>query len=160
MTVYPAITLWQPWASLVQAGRKPYEFRRWAAPRALWNRRVAVHAGARKPKREEIAALILQLRQDGGFGTALDVQPALDLLERWHTAPGALPLSSVLCLATLREPRRPAALFGGAVADSDRLDQHVWAWPLTDIEPLTPIVPARGAQGWWTWQHSKENAHG
>ena len=26
-----------------------------------------------------------------------------------------------------------------------------WAWLLTDIKPLAPPVPARGAQGFWEW---------
>lgn len=153
MTAYPAITVYQPWASLIAAGCKPFEFRRWAAPHALVGRRVAIHAGARPVKKAEVADLLLRLRQDGGRGTGLRVDPSIALLERVHTSPGALPLSSVLCLATLGLPRKASALFRGEVADSDRIDQHVWGWPLSDIEVLEPFVPARGAQGWWTWTH-------
>lgn len=42
---YPTITLWQPWATLVAAGAKPFEFRAWPAPQRLWGRRVAGHTG-------------------------------------------------------------------------------------------------------------------
>jgi hypothetical protein len=35
------------------------------------------------------------------------------------------------------------AIFRDQVADSDRIDQHVWAWPLSDM--------MRGYQGLWNW---------
>jgi hypothetical protein len=35
-----ALTIWQPWASLIMAGCKPYEFRRWAAPQRLVGQRL------------------------------------------------------------------------------------------------------------------------
>lgn len=148
---YPAITIWQPWASLIVAGAKPFEFRKWAAPARLVGKRVAIHAGARKVKKEEVKELLFALEHNGGKGTGLRVKPAMELLDRALTSPGALPLSSVLCTAILGEPRKASSIFAGDVADSDRIDQHVWAWPLTDIQPLEPFLPATGAQGWWTW---------
>lgn len=36
----PAITIWQPWATLIAEGAKPFEFRSWpAAPRLIGKRR-------------------------------------------------------------------------------------------------------------------------
>ena len=43
-----ALTLWQPWASLVIAGAKPYEFRSWSPPRWLIGQRIVIHAAARR----------------------------------------------------------------------------------------------------------------
>jgi len=48
-----AITLWQPWASLVAAKVKTIETRAWPAPSALIGQRIAIHAATRKPKRGE-----------------------------------------------------------------------------------------------------------
>ena len=45
--------------------------------------------------------------------------------------------------------RIPAA----AAAHSMRINHHMWAWPLTDIDRLDVTVPARGAQGFWSWVH-------
>jgi hypothetical protein len=42
-----AITLWQPWASLVAIGVKTIETRAWPAPRSLIGQRIAIHAAAR-----------------------------------------------------------------------------------------------------------------
>jgi len=150
----PALTIWQPWASLIAANAKPYEWRGWEAPRRFIGRRIAIHAGARKVKREEIADLILYLQHNGAAGTSLIVAKALPLLERWHTSPGSLPLSSVLCTAVLGVPitaGQYAARHGMTAADSDRIDHTKWGWPLTEIEVLEPFVPATGAQGFWNW---------
>ncbi len=157
-THYWAITLWQPWASLIAAGAKPLEFRHWPAPRRLWGQRIAIHAGARPVRRVEIQELIHKLRGPRWRETGLLRDEALALLEPVIVAPGSLPRSSVLCLATLCEPIRNEALSARLgvelVNDSDR-DAHTnWGWPLADIEPLRPFVPATGAQGFWTWRSS------
>lgn len=52
-----ALTVWQPWASLIIAGYKQYEFRKWSfAGRFpdLVGQRIVIHAGARMPKRSEV----------------------------------------------------------------------------------------------------------
>lgn len=150
----PALTIWQPWATLVAAGFKPYEFRGWPAPRALRGKRIAIHAGARPVRAAEVQDLILRLRGPDPWTTCLKPE-ALPALERWLTSPGMLPRSCVLCTAVLGEPRRGSAVaeeFGGPVNDSERELHSNWAWPLTDIQPLEPPVEARGAQGFWPWR--------
>ena len=154
MISYPALTLWQPWASLIIAGAKPYEFRSWPAPRFVRGRRIALHAGARKVVLAELRVLRLQLR-DPENATGLDAEIARPLLERWSQDPLCLPLASVLGTAVLGEPTLASRIpeyAGRFTNDSDR-DQHAnYAWPLTDVEPLTPPEPAKGAQGFWTWR--------
>lgn len=53
MISLPALTIWQPWASLIVADAKPWEFRGWAAPKAYRGKRIAIHAGARPPRAGE-----------------------------------------------------------------------------------------------------------
>jgi len=149
-----ALTIWQPWASLIAAGAKPYEFRGWRSPNSLVGQRIAIHAGARPVKRGEVADLIVRLKSGESWTTALRPEIAIPLLEKAHAQPGSLPLSSILATAILGEARKGfdvAEEFGGAVNDSDR-DQHAnFAWPLTAIEVLEPFQPAKGAQGFWEW---------
>lgn len=148
----PALTIWQPWATLIIAGLKPYEFRRYPAPRFVRDHRIAIHAGARPVKKAEVADLLKRLRTQGEeWTTALVVGPAIELLDRVHLSPGILPLASVLGTAIIGEPIRAERIpdLGVPVADSDRIDQHMWGWPLRDIERLEPPIPARGAQGFW-----------
>lgn len=155
----PAITIWQPWATLICEGLKPFEFRAWPAPRNVRGKRIAIHAGARPAKRTEINDLVYRLgREDWRFTGLVDPARALDLLERAFNAPRALPLSSVVCTAILGEPIRNADLAAKMgipwANDSDRDEHSNWGWPLTSIERLEPFVPARGAQGFWTWERA------
>jgi hypothetical protein len=151
---YPAITLWQPWASLIAGGAKPYEFRSWPAPQRLVGRRVAVHAGVRRMPICEVRELRCRCER-GDRSTGLRNELALQMLDLMMQEPECVPYGSVLCLATLGRPIRDADLAAKlglpSVNDSDRDEHSNWGWPLTDIEILRPFVPARGAQGWWRW---------
>jgi len=154
MLTLKALTVWQPWASLIVAGVKPYEFRGWPAPRSVRGKEIAIHAGAMPVRRSEIADLIVRLRSTDAWTTGLKPE-ALPLLERWHASPGLLPLSSVLGTAILGDPKRAYDIveeLGGHVNDSDRDDHSNWAWPLTEVRPVEPIAPAKGAQGFWDWR--------
>jgi len=141
-----ALTIWQPWASLIAAGAKPYEFRKWdyrkRAP-ALVDQRIVIHAGARPVRRGEILDIYERLRIGE---TELDEARTAQLLEKSNDGRSLL-LAHGLGTAILRKPRKATELFG----DSDRVDHEMWAWPLTDWQPFEPPVPMRGFQGFWTW---------
>ena len=150
-----AITIWQPWASLIVAGAKPYEFRGWEPPRSIQGQRIAIHAGARAVKPAEVADLLARLQTTQAWTTALRAAVALPLLERWRHEPGLLPLSSIIGSAVLGKPKRAfdiAGEFGGTLNDSDRYEHCNWAWPLTEVAALEPIAPAKGHQGFWDWE--------
>src|SRR5215212_4411090 len=122
----PGLTIWQPWATLVMAGCKPYEFRTWPAPCHLWGQRIAVHAAARPVRKAEVAEWLLRLRGPDAWSTALIREPAIEILETVHASPGMLPLGAVLGTARLGEPRRSSEIveeFGGPPSNAAR-DQH------------------------------------
>ena len=48
-----AISLHQPWASLIAEGHKDVETRSWAPPGRLVGQRIAIHAAKRTPKQSE-----------------------------------------------------------------------------------------------------------
>lgn len=146
-----ALTVWQPWTSLIAELAKPIEWRGWPFPERMIGMRVAIHAGARPVKRTEIKELLLELHYYGQAGTSLIPEIAIPLLERWHTSPGALPLSTVLCTAILGQPIRATDYAKSRGIDSTRIDHAKYGWPLTDIEPVIPMAPARGTQGFWRW---------
>lgn len=151
-----ALTLWQPWATLVAEGVKPFEFRRWPAPKSIWGRRIAIHAGARKVRPAEIDDLLTALRLERGWGTALTVEPAMELLLRMQAAPERIVLSQIVCTAVIGQPvpaaEAVAQVYGESFrGDSDRIDHQVFGWPMLDVQRLEPPVPARGAQGFWEW---------
>lgn len=147
-----ALTIWQPWASLIMIGAKPYEFRRWDyrnRERGVEGQRIVIHAGARAIRVEEV--FDIRERLNGG-DTSLIAEKARPLIERLlaaHRCQGILPLTMGLGTAILGTPRDVNRLF--KAPDSDRIDHHMWAWPLTDIRPFEEPVPMRGAQGFWNW---------
>lgn len=138
----PCITVWQPWASLIAIGAKPYEFRSWAAPRDVRGRRIALHAAVRPPRSDEISALIQHLEAGMTLESELNADLALPLLREALMVPASLVTSAVLCTAMLGEPVRATSLRREAASD-------MWAWPVSEIEPIEPTFPARGRQGFW-----------
>ena len=148
MTEYTAITVWQPWATLIAYEVKPYEFRGWAAPVRLHGQRIAIHASARKPVVAEIRALLVKLHSPRWRETGMVRSKAVELLERLKDEHASLPLRSVVCTA-LMGPSLSAddvAKRLGLVNDSDRMEHANWAWPLSQVERLEPPVPARAAR--------------
>jgi hypothetical protein len=150
-----ALTIYQPWASLIMTGAKPYEFRKWdyrTRCRDVEGQRIVIHASARKVDSREVQELLYNLWADEPTG--LEREKAREMLVKVGFKPGdggaMLPISHGLGTAILGTPRKASEIFGGG-RDSDRIDHQVWAWPLTDIKPFEPPIPARGAQGFWTW---------
>jgi hypothetical protein len=145
-----ALTLWQPWASLVMGGWKPYEFRPYAAPKWLAGHRIVIHAGKRPIVAGEIDLLVNDLlsgRNCGGLDPA-----CVPWLQSWRSRPGSLPYSAGLGTVLLGKSVLSSELWPGEFAnDSDRIDKANWALPVSDPQPFTPIVPARGFQKFWTW---------
>lgn len=147
-----ALTVWQPWASLIALGHKPYEFRGWPAPARLVGQRIAIHAGARPVKRAEVVDLILRLNGQEAWTTGLRPS-ALDWLDR--TPHAAMWCSAVVATVTLGKPvraNRISAELGGPVNDSTRYEHANWAWPMLEVEAMQPPIEATGAQGFWEWQ--------
>jgi hypothetical protein len=148
-----ALTVWAPWSTLIIEGWKPYEFRGWdyrTRRRALVGQRIAIHAGARPVKRNEVLDLLDRLERKHSRVS----EAAAPFLEKLHLSPGMVPLAAVLGTAVLGEPIECRQLFGsGALTypDSDRIEHQAWAWPLSQIERFPVPVPARGAQGFWRW---------
>ncbi|MGH7878843.1 MAG: hypothetical protein ACREQD_05045 [Candidatus Binataceae bacterium] len=149
-----ALTVWQPWASLIMIGAKPFEFRTWSylerSP-ALKGQRIVIHAGARPARPAEVEDLLVRLVTDADK-TGLDVEKSRELLYRVREAHQyrLLPLAAGLGTAVLGTPRNAGMIFGHKIADSDRGDFN-WAWPLNKVEPFDAPVPMRGAQGFWHW---------
>lgn len=157
---YAAITVWQPWASLIAYEAKVFEFRGWRPAPSLIGQRIAIHAAARAVNPVELRALLVKLHSPAWRETGiLGREAGIKLLEAMKPEPWLLPRSAVVCVALLGKPLANAELAESLgvehVNDSDR-DQHAnIGWPLSDVCRLEPPVPARGNQGFWTW-HGEE----
>jgi hypothetical protein len=149
-----ALTIYQPWASLIMIGAKPFEFRGWdyaARYPQLLNQRIVIHASARPIKPAEIHDLLQRL-DDGTTGLKADLaRPLLERLMAAAKCQGVLELGAGLGTAVIGKARRVGDIFKGQIADSDRLDHSLFGWPLTEHEPFDHPSPMRGAQGFWNW---------
>lgn len=163
-----ALTIYQPWASLIMAGAKPYEFRGWRPPAKIVGQRIVIHSAAKKMDMDEVNYLHMLMTspnapdiRDEAAQTCLIPWLAHRILYRAIDAiyskgqVGGLPYGAGLGTAIVGEPRLGtdiAAEFGVARAnDSDR-DQHAqWGWPMLDIEIWPAPIPMRGMQGLWNW---------
>jgi hypothetical protein len=151
-----ALTVWQPWATLIMIGAKPHEFRGYAAPQFVRQKRIVIHAGARPVRSAEIEDLLRRIDAEAtGTGaedekTCLDLGKARDLLLKVRASfkYRLLPTSMALGTVLLGEPVQSCDLFKMNVADSDR-GAFNWAWPVSEIQHFEPPIPMRGAQGFW-----------
>lgn len=153
-----ALTIWQPWASLIVAGAKPYEFRGWRAPNSIVGQRIVIHAAARKIDGREVEQLLRLLDAGGRYAAQTCLHPgaAIEVLR----LAGDLPLSAGLGTAVVGEARNGfdvAAEFGVTrVNDSDRDDHANWGWPMLEIERWETPLPMRGAQSFWRWPQPED----
>lgn len=148
-----ALTIYQPWASLIMLGAKPFEFRRWdyrTRDRSLEGQRIVIHASARPIKPGEVEDIISRMKDRISSLRAETAMPLLQRLRGAYKCQGVLELSAGLGTAILGTPKHVSQLFSSP-ADSDRIDHHMWAWPLTEIEAFDVPYPRRGAQGFWNW---------
>lgn len=82
-----AISLWQPWTSLIACGAKPYETRDWAPPASLIGQPIAIQAA--KKINEDAAQFAKGLpygqHKDGGF----------ELSDKLYSTVGSTPDESI-----------------------------------------------------------------
>ena len=146
-----ALTLHQPWATLITDGVKTIETRSWRPPQALIGHRIAIHAGKRQVANHWLNRPTRQAMYKGHG-------------PYWRRQ---IPRGAVVCTARLS--------WAGQVLDFED-DGHVlvgdsppsliredpygyfgvgrWLWFLENIEPVDPPAPARGRQGLWNWGES------
>ncbi len=140
-----ALTVYQPWATLLVIGAKLYEFRGWAAPRVFWGQRIVIHAARRKMIDTEIETLRRTIEagfHDGGILPS----KALPILARFRD-PDCFPLGCGVGTGELGTPARATELFPGVRG----VDPEIFGWPVLKPEAWANPVPAQGAQGFWKW---------
>lgn len=146
------ITAWQPWASLIAIGMKPYEFRGWAPPASLVGTRIGIHAAARRVKPAEIAAIIHAVRH-APWDVCL-IEGVLPWLEEVERHPDSLPLSAILCTAELWQPENGldvARRWGSPQPEGQDPEAANWAWPMREVQALATPVTVKGRQGFWNY---------
>jgi activating signal cointegrator 1 len=132
----PAITIHQPWATLLARGLKVHETRSWYPPAWLVGKRLAIHAGAH-------------------YTMAHEVSDALsDILDREHLNSMPMALGAVVGTARLVAVHRTDDRLSLVSADDDAAGDWSpgrYAWEMEDSVEFAEPIPCRGAQKVWTW---------
>lgn len=168
--IMKALTLWQPWASLLACGAKKYETRSWVTS---YRGPIAFHA-AKKPFNTLDFAIF-----DPYFAKA-----AVDAFEQTQLSINRLPLGAIIATAELVNCWYIVVHPGTNVdiskhipigAESMTNDKHRpdfadyfvpteqemafgdwtpgrYAWEFANIKLLPEPIPTRGGQRLWTWE--------
>ncbi len=155
-----AITVYQPWASLIAVGAKKYETRSWATN---YRGQIAIHAGKKPFTTNEYTdgelypfAYALNLPDIYSFDTLPlgAVIATADLVECWtveRTWRGSLGEGQILEIGTKEQQ-------GLRIYHADRevyfgdWTPGRFAWELVNIKMLPEPIPVRGQQGLWEWK--------
>lgn len=135
-----ALTIWQPWASLVAWGEKRYETRSWTT---AYRGPLAIHASVRPV---EVGNLGVNRFYDQAFA-----RHGLHGLRDWDS----LPRGAVLCQVDLVDVVRVEDLRGKISTDEESFGDYSdgrFAWKFENIKLLPQPIPAIGKQGLWEWR--------
>lgn len=141
-----AISLIQPWATLVAIGAKKIETRSWATG---YRGPIAIHASQwRTPTGKVVSAEVercLALCHREPFATELT------MADIWKV--GELPSGAVVATATLVDVVRTetiARVVGEPEREFGNFAPGRFAWRLRDVRRIHAPIPYRGARGlWW-----------
>jgi len=146
-----ALTLWQPWATLVAIGAKKIETRSW---KTNYRGPLAIHA-AKRVNRETLHLCFTEPFFDAltGAGIRLIAQ---------HVFRGnVLPRGAIVATCMLRQvveitERNASGLKDLELSFGDFTPGR-YAWFLDDVEELPESIPAKGKRGLWKWKHIEGN---
>lgn len=168
-----AMSLWQPWASLLACGAKQYETRSWATN---YRGSIAIHAAKWKPN---LHALVY------GMGLIYKIDDMIRALDEHGCFPGEelfedLPRGCIIATAELvgcheieegfrsegvwicKKPRDGIEsyenIFGNELLFG-HYESGCYAWEFANMRMLDKPIPAKGRQGLWNWEPPKEVAH-
>jgi hypothetical protein len=139
-----AITIWQPWASLIALGLKINETRGWATK---YRGEIAIHAAKKIVPVEQFL--------DGLEGlNFLQKSVIIDKINQEYGSYNTIPtgaivatgiLSDVQPTEMLREKITPLEMAYGDYSDNR------FGWTLKDVKKLSMPIVIKGQQGLWNW---------
>lgn len=142
-----ALTIWQPWASLIAHDIKSYETRAWRPPESVIGERIAIHAG-RTDRGLDTYASTCHLDHATCERTA-----ALTRLVQHGCNLYNLPRGSIIATATIAFALATDGDLARDILPTERAlgdwGPHRWAWRLTDHHVLKHPIPCAGSQGLW-----------
>lgn len=144
-----ALSIWQPHASLIICGAKPFETRSWAAPKSIIGQRIAIHASKCPNDLIELGEYLQARKEDGDAEVIASYDAMRDELVKvgFFRSLSELPRGCIIGTAVLSECIRTEQL-----ADPGHFGNFApgrFAWRMTDPVTLTKPIPFRGQQGFF-----------
>ena len=169
-----AITIWQPWASLIAVGAKGFETRSW---KTSYRGPIAIHAAARKcPQQKDLS-----------YESFNAITEAITLsFGQWRFDWDNIPLGCIIATAELAEIWRIVHYPGTNIDVAKHIpvggeldvpkhhpDFHKtiiptdlemlygdwtpgrYAWQIENVKMLPEPIPCKGQQGLWKWEGKK-----
>lgn len=165
-----ALTIWQPWASLIACGAKQFETRSWATK---YRGAIAIHAAMKDPNKlslldKEALEQIVREEINAGRCPTWSLMPrgaviaTAELVNVWHivTRP-ALDMDNARDIDIAGESmvgNKVDELFGRYfVPTRKEIALGDWtpgryAWELTNVKILPEPIPVKGKQGLWNFE--------
>lgn len=157
-----ALTLHQPWATLIAIGAKTIETRSWSTKH---RGPLAIHAAKTEAPSRTFAvqvastpALSQEQWNEMPFGAVVATCELVDVVptESIKWCEGNLPFGLLPCDKPGEWMLRPSEGFGVYAREAQRqygdYTPGRFAWLLDEIRPLDPPRPATGHQGLWRWE--------
>ena len=164
-----AITIWQPWASLIAIGAKQYETRSWETK---YRGPIAIHAAKKDPCKMPLLGLeafdeaASEELERAGCGSTWCLLPTgsiiatAELVNCWrivyHPGTNVDIAKHIPIGAELDVPKKHPG-FGRYIVPTEKemlfgdWTPGRYAWELANVELLTKPIRAKGAQRLWNW---------
>lgn len=154
-----AISLWQPWASLIACGAKPFETRHWAPPPELIGQRIAIHAAKKiGPENRDFAEDLILAR----YGDEVDARHelAVKLTATHRGIPDKLmalfgrafmPVGCLVCTATLDAAFQLGEKAKGTARPAASVVRHMLSRQMPECFTVRYDDFGDYAPGRWAW---------
>ena len=153
-----AITIWQPWASLIALGEKKIETRSWSTK---YRGTLAIHAAASMPKSIKVllptfADMLGITKYNGSWlyylehsvGSFGKVVATCELIDCFPIVK-----NDKLNNTAYADAGESQYIITGKEYQFGYYTEGRYAWILKDIKPLAKPVPAKGMQRLWYWNY-------
>lgn len=138
-----ALSLWQPWASLIAVGEKQIETRSWATN---YRGPLVIHAA-----RKWSADLEMLCHGHPFYGALRQIAPNGIMPPAFQQL---LPFGVALCVVDLRAVHRTDLVVDSISSKELAFGDYTpgrYAWILANVRLFPEPIPWHGAQGLWNW---------
>lgn len=143
-----ALSIWQPWASLLAYGVKKYETRSWATN---YRGPIAIHAAKKWPS--DVFGMLIQA---DNTDTLFALYKAIETAGYDPHDDASMPLGAIVATAELVDCRPITRQLIAEQTGTELLlgdwREGRFAWEFRNMRMLPEPVPTKGHQGLWNWE--------